>query len=783
MIALGKITHEPTTRNWVVRPKRGRAARPSMVAMSANPNERLLSMAAMPVRSRRLTLAGVSTHLLDGGEGPPVVLLHGPVAHAAHWMRVIPKLVRAGHRVIAPDLPGHGQSEPLPPRRAGEWLEALVAETCTSPPVLVGYLLGGAVAARFASAHGERLRGLVLVASFGLARLEMAPELGAAVASFFAGPDPETHETLWRRCVRDFEAVRSGLGELWAPFSETNIERARDPARRAAMGAWLEELGVPPIPPAELARITVPVTLVWGRHDSGIPLAVAEATSRRHGWPLSILEDASNDVPIEQPEALVRVLREVLAVEVAGLDGGPAVPVVPAELRARGAGRVLRAGDDGFDEARGIWNGLVANKPALVVQPSSAAEVAAAVSFARERRLRLSIKGGGHNVAGTAIAERGLTIDLSRLRGVEVDARARLATVGAGCLLGDVDRATQAHGLATPLGFVSQVGVAGLTLGGGLGYLTRRFGWTVDNLEAVEIVTADGAVRTASREEHPELFWAIRGGGGNFGVVTRFTFRLHPVGPTVFGGLIAWPFERAPEVLAAYRRLTEAAPRELAVWSVQIRAPAAPFVPVAWHGRRVSVMSVCYSGDLRDAERVIAPLRALGEPVFDVLREQPYVELQSQLDGTEPAGHHYYWKTELVAELGDALLARVRELAAECPAPLSQIGFLHLGGRLNELAPDDGAVGNRDARFALGVIGCWEPGDPDGEAYRRWVASAWARLRPFSTGGNYINFQSADEDEQRVRASYGASYDRLAGLKRRYDPMNLFRTNRNIVPA
>ena len=445
------------------------------------------------------------------------------------------------------------------------------------------------------------------------------------------------------------------------------------------------------------------------------------------------------------------------------------------ELEGLVEGRVLGPRDEGWDDAVLLWNALAAREPALVLQPESAADVAAAIRFARERRLPLAVKGGGHNIAGTAIAPGGLTLDMSRLRTVDVDPAARLAHVGPGCLLGDVDRATQEHGLATVLGFFSGVGVAGLTLGGGLGYLTRRFGWAVDNLEAVEIVTADGEVRTASRAEHADLFWAVRGGGGNLGVVTRFTFRLHEVGPTVYGGLIAWPFERAAEILEAYRELTEQAPRELAVWLNIIHAPEAPFVPPEWHGKRVCAMVVCHSGA---GEEALAPIRALGEPVFDILHEQSYTEVQSYLDATEPKGRHYYWKTEYLVELGDGFLETLRTLAEECPVPDSQHAVLHVGGALNDHADDDGAVGNRDARYICGLIGTWEPGEPRAGEYQDWLRTAFERVRPFGTGGSYVNFQTADEGEDRIRGSYGANYDRVMAVKRVYDPDDVFRWTR-----
>jgi FAD/FMN-containing dehydrogenase len=452
------------------------------------------------------------------------------------------------------------------------------------------------------------------------------------------------------------------------------------------------------------------------------------------------------------------------------------------ELAARIDGSLLRKDDAGWEEALVLWNGMADAVPALIVRPASAEDVAATIAFAREQAVPLSVKGGGHNIAGTAVADQGVVLDMSALSKVTVDLDARLARVGAGCRLQDVDRATQQHGLATPLGFVSKVGVAGLTLGGGLGYLTRRFGWTVDNLDEVEIVTADGAIRTASRTDNADLFWALRGGGGNFGVVTRFTFRLHEVGPTVYGGLIAWPFARADEILPAYRAITTEAPRELAVWLVLLHAPPAPFVPEEWHGAPLCAMAVCYSGDLDRADAALAPIRALGPPVLDLLQEQPYIDVQSYLDATEPNGLHYYWKTEYLAELSDGFLSELARLFADCPMAEADLGVLHLGGALNERSEDDGAVGNRDARWVFGVKGTWRPDEPDAAAFRQWTRHAWTRLRPFSTGRTYINFQTADEGEDRVRETYGANYARLVEVKTTYDPDNVFRSNRNVSP-
>jgi FAD/FMN-containing dehydrogenase len=468
------------------------------------------------------------------------------------------------------------------------------------------------------------------------------------------------------------------------------------------------------------------------------------------------------------------------AIDVAGLDGG-LVTLTPEQLDALDFEcPVLRAGDAGWDGAVQVWNGMVAKAPALVLRPSSPAQVAAAVGFARDRGLLLSIKGGGHNMAGTSIAERGLTLDMSRMRDVSVDPDARLAHVGSGCVLRDVDRATQAHGLATPLGsFDSGVGVAGLTLGGGLGYLTRRFGWTVDNLEEVEIVTADGQIRTASRDENADLLWALRGGGGNFGVVTRFTFRLHEVGPTVTGGLVVWSADRVDDVLATYRDLTESAPRELTVAAAVRLGPPAPFLPEEWHGKPIVGLLVCHSGP--DAKGDLAPVRALGDPIADLVTEKPYADQQSMMDGMEPKGHHYYWKTEYLPGLTNEFLDSFRDSALKVTSPLSDSIVIHLAGALNERADDDGAVGNRDARYMTAFAGQWPACAPDDE-HVAWVRRAWTSIRPLSTGGNYLNFQTADEDEERVRATYGANFARLVEAKETYDPGNLFRRNRNIRP-
>lgn len=469
-------------------------------------------------------------------------------------------------------------------------------------------------------------------------------------------------------------------------------------------------------------------------------------------------------------------------IEITGREGGSVTLGTSQleELASRVTGPLLRAGEPGWADAVQVWNGMAARVPAIVLQPRSPRDVAAAVGFARANGLLLSVKGGGHNIAGTGMGEGGLALDMARMREITVDPAAKLARVGPGCLLQDVDRATQEHGLATVLGFVSEVGVAGLTLGGGFGYLMRRFGWAVDNLAEVEIVTADGEIRTANREENPELFWALRGGGGNFGVVTRFTFRLHEVGPMITGGLVVWGADRAGEVLATYRELTESAPRELTAAVVMRIAPPAPFLPEWCHGRHIIGMLVCHSG--RDAAADLAPLRALGDPIVDLVTEKPYVEQQSMMDGTEPKGQHYYWKTEHLPALSGGFLDAFRSGALKVPSVCSESVIFHIGGAANEREDDDGAVGNRDSRYVTGFAGAWSA-DARNDEHVAWVRDAWEGIRPFSTGGNYVNFQLADDDSARTAEAYGKNYGRLRRIKAEYDPDNLFRVNRNISPA
>jgi FAD/FMN-containing dehydrogenase len=477
------------------------------------------------------------------------------------------------------------------------------------------------------------------------------------------------------------------------------------------------------------------------------------------------------------------MMKNASTIDVTAL-GGERVRLDAAEFRrlqSRIQGSVLRPGDAGWPEAVQVWNAMITKQPSLVVQPVSARDVAAAVGFARDHGVLLAVKCGGHHIAGTAIAEGGLTLDMSRMNEVTVDVRARLAYVGGGCRLRDVDSATQQHGLATTLGFVSDTGVAGLTLGGGFGYLMRRFGWSADNLEEVEVVLPDGTIRRADRERDTDLFWAVRGGGGNFGVVTRFVFRLHEVGPIVTGGLLVWSADVADQVLTVYRQLTETAPRELTAAAIIRLAPPAPFVPAHAHFQPVIGVLVCHSG--RDPQTDLAPLRQeLPPPLVDLVAEHPYTVQQSMLDELDPPGFNQYWKTEFLPGITREYLEIWREAALSVASPMSYSVVFHIGGVNNDRAPDDGAVGNRDARFVSGFSGVWPPGK-DGSAIIANVRAAWNQIRPFSTGGNYVNFQLAEDAADRTAAAYGRNLERLQRIKAAYDPDNLFRSNRNISPA
>lgn len=451
------------------------------------------------------------------------------------------------------------------------------------------------------------------------------------------------------------------------------------------------------------------------------------------------------------------------------------------DLKRRLKGDLILPGTAGYDESRSLWNAMIDRRPAAVVRPVGVPDVAAGIHFAREQGLTLSIKGGGHNIAGLAVADRGLMLDLSLMRGVVVDAASRTARVEAGCLLSDVDRETQAHGLATVLGFVSATGVAGLTLGGGYGYLTRRFGWTSDNVLSMDMVTADGRSVHAGAQENADLFWGLQGGGGNFGVVTSFDFKLRLVGPEVTGGLIAWRGEEAPQVLEMYRSLAKQAQPELTIASVLRIAPPAPWLPREIYGKPIVALVVCHSGSPDEAEKQLATIKGFGSPVGDIVQRRTYVSQQSILDATQPKGRRNYWKSEYLPGIEPGMLAKIIEHAGRMVSPYSSVVLFPVDGVLDHLPEDHSAMDNRGAAIVLNIASSWDKAEDDTKNIA-WARAAWQDMRRFSTGGTYINFLTEDEGIDRIQAAYGQNYGRLIEVKTKWDPDNFFHVNKNIVP-
>ncbi len=452
------------------------------------------------------------------------------------------------------------------------------------------------------------------------------------------------------------------------------------------------------------------------------------------------------------------------------------------DLKMRLRGPVFLPGDVGYEESRAVWNAMIDRKPAIVARCLGTADVIACVQFVRKNDILLCIKGGGHNIAGLATADGALMLDMSLMRGVWVDPHRTVAHAQSGCRLGDVDRETQVHGLAAILGFVSLTGIAGLTLGGGFGYLTRRWGWTSDNVVGMDIVTADAQLVRANSDENADLFWGLRGGGGNFGVVTGIDYALYSVGPEVVGGIVAWPASEAPKVLELFRMLAEKAPPELTLVALMRPAPPAPWLPKEIHGKPIVALLACYSGKPEDGEKAVAPIKSFGNPIGDVLVRRPYAQMQSLLDATQPKGRRYYWKSEYLARIEPALCEKVIAHAARIPSPHSAVILFQIEGALNQFAREHSSVGNRDAHYVLNLTSSWEQAGED-NANIEWAREAWNDMKSFSTGGTYINFLTEDESPERIAAAFGKGLPRLAEVKAKWDPQNVFRMNRNIKPV
>ena len=449
--------------------------------------------------------------------------------------------------------------------------------------------------------------------------------------------------------------------------------------------------------------------------------------------------------------------------EVAGFEGG-----------------LIGAEDAGYDEARKVYNAMIDKRPALIARCTSPDDVAKVVGFARDHDVLLAVRGGGHNGAGLGTCDDGVVIDLSPLRDIEVDPEARTVRVGGGCTWGEVDRATNEHGLATPSGIISTTGVGGLTLGGGLGNLTRTCGLTIDNLLEAELVLANGERVRASADENPDLFWAIRGGGGNFGVVTSFMFRLHDV-DTIIGGPTFWPVEAAAEVLSAYREFLPNAPRELNAFFAFNTVPPAPPFPEEIHMRKICGTVSCYVGSEEDAAKALAPLLdALPEPLLPGTAPMPFPALQSAFDGVYPPGDQWYWRADFVKEIPDEAVEIHARFGAEMPTWKSGMHLYPIDGAAHDPGPSDTAWSYRDANWGSVMVGV-DPDPANADVLRQWAVDYFDALHPHSAGGAYVNMMM-DEGQERVRASYRDNYDRLAQMKSTYDPDNVFRVNQNIQP-
>jgi FAD/FMN-containing dehydrogenase len=451
------------------------------------------------------------------------------------------------------------------------------------------------------------------------------------------------------------------------------------------------------------------------------------------------------------------------------------------ELQESLRGELIRPSDPRYDDARAVWNGSIDRHPAMIVRCAGVADVRRAVEFARSQDLLVAVRGGKHSLPGFSTCDGGMVIDLSQMKGMRVDPARQTAVAQGGLTWGEFDHEAQAFGLATTGGLISTTGIAGFTLGGGIGWLMRKHGLTCDNLIGADVVTADGELVRASAEENPELFWGLRGGGGNFGIVTSFEYRLHPVGPVVMAGPVFYKGDRAQEILRFYREWVRGLPDEATTMLNLAVAPPAPFLPAEIHGERVVVLLGVYAGPVEDGERVMAPLRELGDPVADLMGPIPYVAMQGLLDAIYPAGVQNYFKAGFVNELSDEAVETLAAHHQGVTSPMSEIHLQHFGGAVARVPEADTAFGDRSAGYVLNVIARSEQADGFDE-HVGWARDLYDAMEPFATGGSYVNFMSVGDD--RVREAYGGEkYEQLVALKDRYDPTNLFRLNQNIRPS
>ncbi len=449
-------------------------------------------------------------------------------------------------------------------------------------------------------------------------------------------------------------------------------------------------------------------------------------------------------------------------------------------LRSRFRGELIQPSDAGYESARKVYNGMIDKRPRLIARTVDVADVIAAVDYGRENKMLVAIRGGGHNGGGLGICDDGLVIDLSRMKSVRVDPVAREARVEGGCVGGDVDHATHAFGLATPSGTIASTGVAGLTLGGGIGHLSRTYGLSIDNLLGVDVVLADGSFVTANEKTNPDLFWAVRGGGGNFGVVTSFLFRLHPV-KMVYAGPTFWPIEQTPEVMKAYREFITQAPEDVSGFFAFLTVPPVPLFPAHLHGQKMCAIIWCSTASPEQTDKVTKPMRTVGKPALDHVGLMPFPALQSLFDPLYPAGLQWYWRADFVKELSDEAIAKHLDHASRLPTGHSTTHIYPIDGAAHRVGRTDTAFSYRDSTWALVIVGV-DPDPANKDKITKWCKDYFDALHPYSAGGAYVNFMM-EEGQERVKAAFRENYDRLAAIKKRYDPANLFRVNQNIRPA
>jgi FAD/FMN-containing dehydrogenase len=434
-----------------------------------------------------------------------------------------------------------------------------------------------------------------------------------------------------------------------------------------------------------------------------------------------------------------------------------------------------------YEETRQIWNAMIDRRPSMIARCSSLDDIVQSLNYVRANDLPFSIRGGGHNIAGNSVCDNGVMIDLSLMKGVLIDQKLHRGYAEPGCTLADFDASAQAYGLATPLGINSTTGVAGLTLGGGFGWLSRKYGMTIDNLLGMDVITADGQQLHTSETENADLFWGLRGGGGNFGIVTRFEYQLHPVGPNVLCGLIVFPFDQAKSVITQFARFTETMPDELNVWMVTRKAPPLPFLPKTVHGKEIVALAICYTGDPAEGEKHIEPLRGFGTAHGEHIGVQPYTDWQQAFDPLLTSGARNYWKSHNFSSLGEGAVDAIIEYAGTLPSSQCEIFIATLGGQTGRAQSEAMAYSSRDANYVLNVHARWETAAED-ERCIDWAREFFTRTQPYASDGAYINFLTDDETD-RIAFAYGASYERLVELKKKFDPTNLFRVNQNILPA